>query len=649
MPTRRVISALVGASFCTLTPHLARAAEMLTLHADLREAPRGLIHAAETIAAQPGPLTLAYPKWIPGEHAPSGPVIDLAGLHLASGGKPLSWRRDLESVYLIHVDVPEGASSIEASFDYLVPPNGNGRLSADPITSSQLAILTWNVIVLYPVGTPASEIMVQPGVVLPSGWQFGTSMEVEKSSGSATTFKPVSLEMLVDEPLLAGAHFKHFELGKATSGTPLHVIDCAADGDTALQMPAERLAAFGRMPAEFAAVTGTRNYQTYHFLLALSDHLGDDGIEHHQCSDNRTGERSLVDDDEYLGFASLLTHEYFHSWNGKHRRPCGLLSPDFQNPMHTDLLWVYEGLTEYYGDVLAARVGLWTPEEYREYLALVAGSLENIRGREWRPLQDTADAAPILYYGSKAWRSRRRGTDFYDEGELIWLEADVFIRSRSGGKRSLDDFCRLFLGDGGTGVIAPEKVAGRAPDVAPYDAQDVFDALNKIEPNDWAGFFAERVGKTNAHPPMGGITGAGWSLVYDERPNPFAEANDKASKLNDLRFSLGFSMDADKQEVGDVIPGSPADKAGLGPGMKIIGVNGRKYSDEAMKDALAPDRASKPVLLLVENADYLNTLKLDYDGASRAPHLERAKNGTDLFEEILRPRTWQRNGEVKHK
>jgi len=607
----------------------------IRVEVDLREAPRGLFHAALRIPVAPGPLTLNYARWIPGEHGPSGPVIDLAGPKLTGGGQALPWRRDAENMNVFHLDVPAGVTEISATLDYLGPTDENSGFSSGPTTSSQLAVLNWNLVMLYPAGQPAAQILCDPSIILPGGWKYGTSLTPASDKGIRVHFKPVSLEMLIDQPVIAGAHFLHLDL--TPGGSIPHMLDCAADSEAALGLSPEQVRAYRKVPLEYAALFGTRYYQTYHFLLALSDRTGYEGLEHHQCSDNRAPERSLIDDDDFLTFGDLLTHEYFHSWNGKHRRPAGLLSPDYEKPMHTGLLWVYEGLTEYYGTVLAARAGLRTPEEFEENLAETAAFMSNQKGREWRPLQDTADAAQLLYYATRAWSSRRRGVDYYEEGTLLWLEADMLIRRQTGGVRSLDDFVRAFFGDGQTGPITPGRVGGHPPSVVPYEAADLFAALNAIAPHDWRAFFTERLTRVGPTPPLGGLAGAGWQLVFNHTQNRFVVASEKNEKRVDLRHSLGFMMDADTQAIQDVIPGSPADLAGLGPSMKVIGVNGRKYSDDVLRDALlaSPDQ---PIELLLENADYFLTRRLGYSGGLGYPHLERTKGTPDLLAALVAPR-----------
>jgi predicted metalloprotease with PDZ domain len=627
--TRNVI--LSGSLICFFVS--AAAAQNMSIRADLNDAPRGLFRANLSLPVKPGPLTLVYPQWIPGYHGPIGPVTDLSALKFTVAGQAVPWRRDLVDMYAVHLTVPADATTLDVSLEYLAP---TGKSKNDPNTTSQLAVLEWNLVTLLPKGADASKITVEPAIVLPTDWKFGCSIDqaARAPADGAIHFKPISLEMLIDQPVIAGRHFKQLDL--TPGGKPSHVIDVAADSDTALAINPARLNAYKQVPLEYAALFGARHYTTYHFLLALSDRTGYNGLEHHQCSDNRANERALIDDDEFSSFASLLTHEYFHSWNGKHRRPAGLLSPDYQKPMKDDLLWVYEGLTEYYGDVLAARAGLWKQEEYRDNLAVVAARLATRRGRTWRPLQDTADMASKLYSSSDNWSMRRRSVDFYDEGELIWLEADTLIRQRTGGAKSLDDFCRAFHGEGSGGPA----LGGTKPTVVPYTAEDVFRTLNGVVANDWKKFFTDRLTSLSPQPPTGGITQGGWKLVYTAAPNKILDARNKSRKRIDLQFSLGLVLDSedDNHPVIDVVPDSPADKAGLGPGMKVLGINGRKFDESLLKDAIAATPKTRHVDLLLENATYFINAKLDYDAGPRVPHLERVGTSADLLSAVITPR-----------
>jgi predicted metalloprotease with PDZ domain len=404
-------------------------------------------------------------------------------------------------------------------------------------------------------------------------------------------------------------------------------LDIVADSAEALEITPEAARHFAHLVTETGSLFGARHYRDYHFLLTLSDHVAHFGLEHHESSDNREGEKYLTDPEDLTRGAYLLCHEMVHSWNGKYRRPAGLATPDYQQPMKGELLWVYEGLTDYLGILLAARSGLWTNEDFREYLALEAEALDQTPGRQWRPLADTAIAAQLLYESRREGESWRRSTDFYGEGDLIWLEADVLIRRQTHGQRSLNDFCKKFYG----GESGP-------PQVIPYTRDDIIASLNEIAPYDWAAFFQKRIDDIDRHAPFGGIENAGWRLGYTNEVPALLKSREGARKYTDLRSSLGFIVTEDGYML-DVIPGSPADKSGLGTTMKLVAVNGRAWKPEFLRAAVKATANSAPVDLLVENADYFRTCKIDYHGGERYPQLERDPSKPDLLTEILKPLT----------
>lgn len=593
----------------------------IRLSVDATEAPRRIFHARLIIPASPGPLTLLYPKWIPGEHGPTGPIADLAGLKFSAAGRPVPWHRDDVDMYAFHVDVPAGADVVEAELDFLSPPVTEG-FSSGASATAQLAVLNWNQLLLYPAGVPAAELSYAATVRLPAGWDHGTALPVATQSGGTVEFEPVSLTRLVDSPLLAGVHFRRIPLSPGR--TPGHHINIAADSEAALEITPDYLASVKRLVTEAGALFGTRHYQHYDFLLTLSDHVARFGLEHHESSDNRSYERALVDEDKRRLVSGLLPHEFVHSWCGKHRRPAGLATPDFQQPMKGELLWVYEGLTTYLGDVLTGRSGFWSPELCRENLALDAAAMEHRVGRSWRPLADTAIAAQRLYEARRDWANWRRGTDFYPESALIWLEADVLIRKRTKGSRSLDDFCRRFFGG-----------EGGAPTVIPYTFDDVVKTMNEVAPHDWRAFFRTRLDATGPSAPLGGIVEAGWRLVYTDVIPDLLKSTEEVRKIVDLSSSLGVVLNEDGT-IDDVVPGLPAAMAGLAPGMKLIAVNGRKWSKEVVRSAIkAAKTATEPLDLLVENGEFFKSYPVDYHGGERYPHLERDSARPDLLTGIL--------------
>ncbi len=598
--------------------------QAIQLAVDLTDAPRNIFHAWLTIPAAAGEMTLVYPKWIPGNHRPSGPIANVTGLHFKAGNQELAWQRDPIEMYSFHVSVPPGVKEIEATFDLISADSaGGGGLAA----STKLLDLNWNQVVLYPEGAASDAVQVAPSVRLPEGWKYGTALTTAHAAGGEITFTPLSLTMLVDSPLIAGAHYRQIDLVRAGE-IPAHVIDLVGESDGDLEMTPEDVAAYRKLVFEADALFGAHHYLQYHFLFTLSDVVGHHGLEHHQSSDNSAAERTLIDPKLHLLEADLLPHEFTHSWNGKFRRPAGLATRNYQEPMIGDLLWVYEGLTDYLGKVLAARSGLWTAEQYRDVLASTAAMLDHRAGRGWRPLEDTGISVQTLRMLGPHWESWRRGLDYYPEGDLIWLEVDTIIRKQTEGRRSLDDFCRRFHG----GESGPAKVV-------PYTLDDVVRELNAVAAYDWAGLLKARVKATSTHAPLGGIENGGWRLVYNDKPNSFLAAIASQFKMTDLSYSLGFSVSKEGQFI-DVIPGSPGYRAGLGPGMKLIAVNGRAWSSELLTQALHTASASHaPIELIVETGEFFKTYTIPYFEGEKIPHLERVEGQRDALGEILKAKT----------
>jgi len=600
-------------------------AQSIQLHVDLTDAPRNIYHAKLSIPAKPGAMTLVFPEWIPGNHRPSGPIADLTGIHMEAAGKPLNWQRDEIDMYAFHVTVPDGVDSIDVSLDAITANSSAG--GGGPAASSNLLDLNWNAVVLYPKGTNSDAVEVTPSVRLPDGWKFGTALRSTKtSSNNEVEFTPVSLTTLVDSPVIAGEHFRQIDLGVAQDRT--HVMDMVADSEADLAMKPEDLAAYKKLVAETGALFGARHYRHYDFLYTLSGQVGGHGVEHHESNDSVASERTLLDPDLHYVESDLVPHEFAHSWNGKYRRPAGLATPNYQQPMIGDLLWVYEGLTDYLGNLLAERSGLTTPEQYREALANTAAMLDHRSGRTWRPLEDTARSVQVLRMMGPQWSNWRRSLDYYPEGELIWLEADSMIRQQTHGQRSLDNFLRNFEG----GESGPPKVV-------PYTFDDVVRALNEVAPYDWAALLSDRVNSTAARAPLGGIEGHGWKLVYNDRPNLFEKAIEKRFKAASFAYSLGLTIDKEGK-LTDVIVGSPAYQSGIGPGMKLIAVNGQKWTPSVLRSALkAAQGTAQPIDLLIENAQFYRTYSVNYHEGEKNPHLERVASQPDLLGAMLAPLT----------
>ena len=600
---------------------VAATAPTVTISVDASDAPRGLIHAQLHIPASPGTLTVYYPKWIPGEHGPTGPVQDLTGLMFSGGGRQLQWRRDLVDNWKFHVEVPAGMNEVVANLDYASPVS-RGGFSAGVTGTEKLYVLNWNTLLLYPTGWTSDQLTYKADLKIPAGWKFATSLPVANQANGKIEFAPTSLTLLVDAPVQTGQYLKVVPL---STGNPPAELDVAADSEAALDAPPEVWDHYKNLVTQAGILFGAHHYRDYHFLLTLSDHVAHFGLEHHESNDSRTEERALVDDRLRKLAAGLLPHEYVHSWNGKYRRPADLATPDYETPMKDDLLWVYEGLTDYLGEVLMARSRELGLEDTRDSIARTAADLDHRSGRAWRDLQDTADGVPAMQMAGSAWRDWRRPVDYYEEDILNWLWVDVIIRQKSNGKKSLDDFCKLFEG-------APSG----PPMVKPYTFDDVVNALNQVVPYDWRTFWTDRLTSHGPGAPLGGLEESGWKLIYDEKPSGMGRAESRDSLVLDAHYSVGLLLRKDGT-VQDTVENMPAAKAGIGPGMKIVAVNGRKFSPDSWHDAMkAAEGNSNPIELIVENTDYFRTIKLDYHGGEKFPHLMRDESKPDLLTEILK-------------
>ena len=620
----RFIAALPAALVCA--PLFAQGP--IPIHVDATDAGRRLFHVKMTMPGKTVPLTLLYPQWIPGEHGPTGPILNMVGLVITGGGKTLAWRRDDVNMFAYHVDVPAGVASLEIAFDFISPSESSG-FSSGASATTELAVVSWNQLLLYPEGADADSLQFQANLKLPNSWKFGTALPIRREAGAEIEFQPAALTTLIDSPLSAGAHYRTIELG-SDRGLP-HYLHLAADSDRALEAAPETIQSFKNLVQEEGALFQSRHYRDYHFLLTLSDHVAHFGLEHHESSDDRVGERTLIDDAQRVTEGFLLPHEFTHSWNGKFRRPAGLVKDGhdggYDTPMKGELLWVYEGLTEYMGEVLTPRSGLWTSEQYRDYLAITAASLDNEYGRRWRPLEDTAVAAQLLYSAPEDYNAYRRNVDYYPEGTLIWLDADVTIRKMSKGAKSLNDFCKTFYG-GPSGK----------PDMKTYNFEDVVAALNAVQPYDWAGFLNQRLHSTSPRAPLGGVEGSGWKLTYDADRSEFWKDLEESAKLADFTYSLGIRVREEDGTISDVALESPAFKAGVAPSVKLIAVNKRQYNSTLLREAIqAAAKNGKPIELMVKAGDFYQTYSIDYHGGERYPHLTRNESAPDLLSDIISP------------
>jgi predicted metalloprotease with PDZ domain len=619
MKSARVVGVLCVA--VSAIASFAATGPTVTLSVDATHAPRKIFHATLIIPAKPGELTLYFPKWIPGEHSPDGPINDLAGLKFTANGQTLKWRRDTLDGFTLLVDVPQGANEVSAELDFLSPATYEQGYTAGSSATDKLAVISWNQVLLYPKGWNADEINYTASLKIPEGWKFATALPIENQNGDEIHFATAPLTTLIDSPVLTGEFLKVVSLAE----DPHVEMDVAADAAGDLDAPSDVWDHYKNLVQQAYKLFGAHHYRDYHFLYTLSDHVAHFGLEHHESDDSRTDERSLIDDTERKAAAGLLPHEYVHSWNGKFRRPADLATPNYQDKMQDDLLWVYEGLTNYLGFVLTGRSGLLTEAQDREDLANTAADMAHTTGRVWRNLQDTANAAPQLYFAPREWQSWRRSVDFYPEGTLDWLWADVIIRQQSHGQKSIDDFCQLFEGPPSTG-----------PALKTYTFDDIMNALNQIVAYDWRGFWLERLNTHSPEAPLGGIEGSGWKVVYDDTASDMTSAAMAMEHAAPGAYSLGLVM-RDDGTIVDTIENMLAAKAGIGPGMRVIGVDGRRFSIDVLRDALKAAKSNNaPIELLVENDEYYKVYKLDYHGGERYPHLVRDESKPDLLSEILR-------------
>ena len=601
---------------------IAQAVFAQTVFVDATDARRGVFHSHLTLPATAGPMTLVYPKWIPGEHMPTGPLMQMAGLRIRAGASDVAWSRDRIDMFAFHISVPAGTEAIDVDLDYLSPSHtfGGGYGESSNATQNLLLIL-FNHHVLYPAGVPTDQLTYRASVKLPAGWKFDTTLPVASQNGDRIEFAPVSLTTLIDSPIVAGAYVRTIPVADAGR----EHITIVADSAPALAMPDARIANVRNLVAEADALFGARHYREYRWLVTLSDLVEPQGLEHHESTDIRYSERGLTDPDTTARTITILSHEFVHSWNGKYRRPAGLATADYQAPMVGELLFVYEGMTRYLGDlVLSARSGMRTAEEDREYAAWVAANQDRNRpGRNWRPLVDTAVAVSSLGEAPGEEAPYRRALDYYDESMLVWLDVDTTIRMKSGGAKSLDDFAKIFFGPPST-----------PPMLRPYTLDDVVAAFNQVVPNDWRAFIEARVYRVAPHPPLGALQASGWTLVYNDTPNWYESLRERTAKQTDVSFSVGMWVKPDGTIV-DTVYGAPADAAGLVPGMKITAINGRKYSGDVLVEEI---RAAKGLDVSVEQGTFAGKFHVDAHDGERFPHLQRIAGTPDLLSDIMRAR-----------
>ena len=601
---------------------------IVQLTVDASDLDRKIFNIRASIPVQTGPLTLYFPEWLPGKHGTNGALNQLAGLHFSGNQQSIAWKRDPLNMYAFHLQIPAGVSQLKAEYQFLSPTDDKfGRVTMTP----EIIGVQWNNMILYPAGAASDQIQIQPTLILPAGFQFGSALKLaEKSENLSPSqsqnefqFKPVTLEELVDSPVFAGKYFKRFDLNPGAK-VPVH-LNVVADKPESLNATPEQIAAHKALVQQATILFGSQHYRHYDFLLALSDEFSGIGLEHHQSSENGVRPGYFSDWAKKSSGRDLLAHEYTHSWNGKFRRPADLLTPHFNTPMQDSLLWVYEGQTQYWGYVLAARSGLMKQEHIRDVLANVAAYYDHQSGRSWRNLQDTTNNPVFVSRRSQAWSDFQRDEDYYREGALLWLEVDAQLRALSQEKRSLNDFASKFFGvnDGSIRPLA-------------YQLSDVINTLNEIQPFDWGHFLQERVEGLQSKTPTASLELAGWKLVYTEKPSEYAKATEDAQD-GDFLYSLGFSLDK-TGKITRMLLNSPAGKANILSGSLIIAVNGKSYKAEALKSAITNAKSQKQAIeLIVRHGDYYRTVRFDYFEGLKYPALIRDNSHPDRLTKILSP------------
>ncbi|MFT3763067.1 MAG: M61 family peptidase [Pseudoxanthomonas sp.] len=581
----------------------------------------------QTLPVQAGELVLQYPKWVPGGHTPRNPIDKIAGIVFTANGQKLDWKRDTLDVNAFHLTVPDGVSTLTAEFVYLTPTDpSQGRVVMTP----NMLNLQWIAALLYPAGHYGSQVMFDPHVTYPAGWTAFTALHEDGRSGDTVDYQDVPFDILVDSPVYAGKYAKNIDLTPAGSKVPVK-LGVVADAPKYLETKPEQVKLHQTMVEQALKLYGAQHYDHYQFLFSLSEQMGGNGLEHQRSSENGVGTGYFTDWDAKAGFTDLLAHEYTHSWNGKYRRGADLWTPNLNVPMQDSLLWVYEGQTQYWGNVLAARSGMRPLDASRDALALVAATYaDNRPGLDWRNVQDTTNDPIIASRAPRAYRNYQMSEDYYQGGQMIWLEADALIRGKTGGKKSLDDFARAFFGVND----------GEWKQQNTYTFEDVVATLNVVYPYDWATFLRERLdGKRGL---TGGIEASGWKLVYKDTPSAYAKAQAKSGRgagIADFTYSLGLSIGKDGK-VGDVRWDGPAFNAGIGTGTQIVAVNDQDYSKDVLEDAVKAAKADKnaKIVLLIKEFDRYRTVELDYHDGLRYPHLERIEGTPDYLTPIFTAR-----------
>lgn len=603
-----------------LAVSLATQSNPMTIVLDARKAPIGIAYSHMTIPVKPGAFTIDYPEWIPGEHSASGPLNDISELRVTANGKPLGWHRDQVDLYAFHLSIPPEVSTIHVDFTVLL----NGPFG-ETMATRNIMVGNWNRYLFYQRNVDNTQYYVKASIVMPHGWDYASALPVASRSGDRVDFNTVTLETLVDSPTDMGRYVKHIVTWSGDGATSY--LDLFADAPEDLKIKDSLIDAYKRLTPEAMALYGGRHWNVYHAELTLSDAIGFQGIEHHQSSDDRANDTFMTDPDGQLLGGDLIPHEFSHSWNGKYRRPFDLQQPNYNDPHpeHTELLWQYEGMNQYMGDLLSFRTGIRDPKDYPEYLAALYASLAYEPGRDTTPLIDTTTGAPYYYCcASGVYPSlRRTAGDFYTEGELVWLDADTIIREQTHGAESLDDYTKIFAG----GTSGPKVVT--------YTREDLEHYLNEVTPYDWHGFFQRYVYEISPQPPTDELARAGYKLVFNDKPNKFIGGRRAEGVFS--WYDAGVRL-SENGNVGDVREGSAAWNAGLAPGMQVVAVDGRQFSSDVWNEAVGGATASNaPIELIVDQGGWYSRIALDYHGGLKYPHLERLPGTVDMLSQIMAP------------
>ena len=629
----KAVAALFAFVFTALSAFAAPPAG-ITIEVDAREISRSLLHARVEIPATPGDFIVWYPKWVPGVHAPSGPVQNLGGLRFeTAAGATVTWRRDEEEMNRFHLTIPAGADRVIAKLDYICNQPSTNSSGVDSFGNSKVGVINWNTVLLYPETASIDVMNASVRLQLPAGWKYGTALTPAKNAaGAEIAFEPMTLRRVVDSPLICGEYFRTVDLASKSTppNAPAGFIHLTSEAAHAIDLDEKLIAQYRKLYAEALTLFGGARFEGYHFLVVCSDALPGNGLEHLASSFNVVGERELIDEKKRKAWpAYLLPHEFVHAWCGKFRRPAGMVSTSFHQPEHTSLLWVYEGLTQYLGEVLTVRSGLLPFQDHLPAFANKLDILMHQDGRRWRALEDTAVASWLGRAHSVSWASLRRSQDYYDEGLVVWLEADALIREKTGGKKTLDDFCKKFF------AVDREKM----PVVVGYELKEITGLLHDLADEDWEKFFAERISTPRESLGLEFLTKTlGYRLQYNAKPSEYLTEREKDRKQVTASASLGFSA-SEEGKIGAIVPRSPADKAGLASGNVIAAVNGRKFNGQRLKDAIADSVSLGKVELLIVDVDVFRTVVLPYADGPRYLELTRTPEHSDSLAAILKPVT----------